>query len=56
VPIEEGGIEMNALCIPCVIHAASGADGTTSAQQDLARALVKMTAIAAAIVVLLLVG
>ncbi len=47
---------MNPLCIPCVIHAASGADGTTSAQQDLARALVKMAAIAAAIVVLCLVG
>jgi hypothetical protein len=43
---------MNALCIPCVLHAATGAAGTTSAQQDLARALVKMAAIAAAIVVL----
>jgi hypothetical protein len=47
---------MNALCIPCVLHAASGAEGTTTAQQDLARALVKMTAIAAAIVVLWLVS
>ena len=43
---------MNALCIPCVLHAASGAPGTTSAQQDLARALVKIAAIAATIVVL----
>jgi hypothetical protein len=53
---KKGGIEMNALCIPCVIHAASGAEGTTSAQRDLARAIVKMTVIGAAIVVLLLVG
>jgi hypothetical protein len=51
-PNKKGGIEMNALCIPCVLHAATGAAGTTSAQQDLARALVKMAAIAAAIVVL----
>lgn len=43
---------MNALCIPCVLHAAAGGAGTTSAQHDLARALVKMAAIAATIVVL----
>ena len=43
---------MNALCIPCVLHAATGAPGTTSAQQDLARALVKIAAIGATIVVL----
>ena len=43
---------MNALCIPCVLHAASGGVGTTSAQRDLARALVKMATIGAAIVVL----
>lgn len=47
---------MNALCIPRVLHAATGAAGTPSPQQDLARALVKMTAIAAAIVVLWLLG
>jgi hypothetical protein len=47
---------MNALCIPCVLHAAAGAAGTTTAQQDLARALVKMAAIVAAIVVLWLVN
>ena len=42
---------MSTLCIPCVLQAASGATGSTS-QQDLARALVKMASIAAAIVVL----
>lgn len=47
---------MNALCIPCVLHAASGAPGITTAQQDLARALVKMAAVAATIVVLWLVS
>ena len=36
---------MNTLCIPCVLHAAAGAAGTTTAQQDMARALVKMAAI-----------
>lgn len=43
---------MNALCIPCVLHAATGGAGTTSAQHDLARALLKMATIGAAIVVL----
>ena len=36
---------MSTLCIPCVLHAAAGAAGTTTAQQDMARALVKVTAI-----------
>lgn len=43
---------MNALCIPCLLHAATGAPGTTSAQRDLAHALVKMAAIGVALVLL----
>jgi hypothetical protein len=43
---------MNTFCIPCVLHAAAGTPGTTSAQQDMARALVKVTAIGAALVLL----
>jgi hypothetical protein len=36
---------MNSFCIPCVLHAAAGAAGTTTAQQDMARALVKVATI-----------
>jgi hypothetical protein len=43
---------MDTLCIPCVLHAAAGAPGTTSAQQDMARALIKVAAIGAALVLL----
>jgi hypothetical protein len=43
---------MTTLCIPCVLHAAAGRPGTTSAQQDMARALLKVTSIGAALVLL----
>ena len=47
---------MNTICIPCVLHAAAGAPGTTTAQQDMARALVKVTTIGVALVLLWLVS
>jgi hypothetical protein len=47
---------MNALCIPCVLHAAAGAPGTTTAQQDMAHALIKVAAISAALALLWLVS
>jgi hypothetical protein len=43
---------MSTLCIPCVLNAAAGAPGTTTAQQDMARALVKLAAIGVALVLL----
>lgn len=43
---------MSSFCIPCVLHAAAGASGTTSAQQDMARALVKVAAIGVALALL----
>jgi hypothetical protein len=53
---EKGGTDMNSFCIPCVLHAAAGAAGTTTAQQDMARALVKVAAIGAALALLWLVS
>lgn len=53
---EKGGADMNTFCIPCVLHAAAGAAGTTTAQQDMARALVKVTAIGVALALLWLVS
>ena len=41
---------MSTLSIPCVLHAAASAAGT--AQQDMARALVKMAAIGVTLVLL----
>jgi hypothetical protein len=43
---------MNTFCIPCVLHAAAGAPGTTTAQQDMARALLKVTAFGIALALL----
>ena len=42
---------MNAFSIPCLLHAAAGTAGTT-AQQDMARALVKVVVIGVALVLL----
>ena len=47
---------MNGFCIPCVLHAAAGAPGTTTAQQDMARALVKGATIGVAVALLWLVS
>jgi hypothetical protein len=43
---------MNSFCIPCVLHAAAGAAGTTTAQQDMAHAVVKVAAIGVALALL----
>jgi hypothetical protein len=43
---------MNSFCIPCVLHAAAGAAGTTAAQQDMAHAVVKVAAIGVALALL----
>jgi hypothetical protein len=47
---------MNGFCSPCVLHAAAGAPGTTTAQQDMARALVKVATIGVAVALLWLVS
>ena len=43
---------MSTICIPCVLQAAAGAPGTSTAQQDMARALVKVATIGVALVLL----
>jgi hypothetical protein len=53
---EKGGTVMNSFCLPCVLNAAAGAAGTTTAQQDMARALVKLAAIGVALALLWLVS
>jgi hypothetical protein len=53
---EKGGTVMNTFCIPCVLNAAAGVAGTTTAQQDMARALVKVAAIGVAVALLWLVS